>query len=115
VLQAVVLTFGLFVALTVFTMQSKHDFSNMGSILFFALWGLILTGLVQIFLPFNRTFDLIVAVATAVIFSGYIVYDTYNIMNRLSPEEYILASVELYLDLINLFLAILRILNNSDN
>ena len=49
------------------------------------------------------------AVATAIIFSGFVVYDTYNIMNRLSPEEYIIASVELYLDLLNLFLAILRI------
>jgi FtsH-binding integral membrane protein len=83
--------------------------------LFFALWGLILVGFIQIFLPFNRTFNLIVAVGSAVIFSGYIVYDTYNIMNRLSPEEYIIASVELYLDLVNLFLAILRILNNSSD
>jgi FtsH-binding integral membrane protein len=31
VLQALVLTLGLFIALTVFTVQSKYDFSNMGS------------------------------------------------------------------------------------
>jgi len=114
VVQAALLTFGIFVALTLFTMQSKYDFSSMGPILFFALWGVILVSFIQIFLPFNRTFDLVIAVVTAIVFSGYIVYDTYNIMNRLSPEEYIIAAVELYLDVINLFLAILRILSNSD-
>ncbi|KAJ1923097.1 hypothetical protein IWQ60_006103 [Tieghemiomyces parasiticus] len=113
VLQALLITLGLFTILTLFTFQSKFDFSRLGSILFFALMGVLLVGLVQIFLPFNRTFDLIMAVLTAVIFSGYVLYDTHNIIHRLSPEEYIVAAVDLYLDIINLFLAILRILSNS--
>ncbi len=54
------------------------------------------------------------AIFTAILFSAYIVYDTQQIIKRASPEEYILASVELYLDVINLFLAILRILDNRD-
>ncbi|KAJ2702943.1 hypothetical protein H4R19_005331 [Coemansia spiralis] len=114
VLQALAITLGLFVVLTLFTLQSRYDFSRMGPILFFALWAVLLVGLVQIFLPFNRTFDLVVAVITALVFCGYILFDTHMIMNRLSPDEYIMASVSLYLDIVNLFLAVLRILNDQD-
>ncbi|KAJ2003033.1 hypothetical protein GGI04_003111 [Coemansia thaxteri] len=114
VLQALAITLGLFVVLTLFTLQSSYDFSKLGSILFFALWAVILVGLVQIFVPFSRAFDLFVAVAIALIFCGYILYDTHMIMHRLSPDEYIIASLDLYLDIVNLFLAILRILNNRD-
>ncbi|KAJ2157023.1 hypothetical protein GGF46_004785 [Coemansia sp. RSA 552] len=114
VLQALVITLGLFVALTLFTMQSSYDFSRMGPILFFMLWAVILVGFVQIFLPFNRTFDLVVAAVSALVFCGYIMYDTHMIMNRMSPDDYVLASVSLYLDIVNLFLAILRILGDRD-
>ncbi|KAJ2173412.1 hypothetical protein GGF45_004399 [Coemansia sp. RSA 551] len=78
------------------------------------LCAVVLVGFVQIFLPFNRTFDLIMAVITALLFCGYILYDTHMIMNRLSPDEYIFASISLYLDVVNLFLAILRILGDQD-
>ncbi|KAJ1725848.1 hypothetical protein LPJ53_000109 [Coemansia erecta] len=114
VLQAIAITLGLFVVLTLFTVQSRYDFSSMGPLLFFALWAVVLVGFVQIFLPFNRTFDLIVAALTAVIFCGYIMYDTHMVMNRLTPDDYIIASLELYLDIINLFVAILRILGDRD-
>ncbi|KAJ2864828.1 hypothetical protein GGH94_002643 [Coemansia aciculifera] len=114
VAQALAITLGLFIVLTLFSMQSRYDFSKLGSILFFSLWAVILVGFVQIFLPFNRTFDLIMAVVIALVFCGYILYDTHMIMHRLSPDEYIIASLDLYLDVVNLFLAILRILNNRD-
>ncbi|KAJ1762112.1 hypothetical protein LPJ77_001638 [Coemansia sp. RSA 2523] len=114
VLQALAITLGLFVVLTLFTMQSRYDFSRMGPALFFMLCAVVLVGFVQIFLPFNRTFDLIMAVITALLFCGYILYDTHMIMNRLSPDEYIFASISLYLDVVNLFLAILRILGDQD-
>ncbi|KAJ2847929.1 hypothetical protein IWW36_003594 [Coemansia brasiliensis] len=114
VFQALAITLGLFVVLTLFTFQSRYDFSQLGPILFFALCVLVLVGFVQIFVPFSRTFDLIVAVAIAIVFCGYILYDTHMIMNRMSPDEYIFASVSLYLDVVNLFLAILRILSDQD-
>ncbi|KAJ3285568.1 hypothetical protein HDU76_008118 [Blyttiomyces sp. JEL0837] len=113
VLQAVVLTFVVFIGLTMFTLQSKRDFSGMGPFLFGALWIVIFAGFIQLFLPFNKFTDLVMAVITALIFCGYIVYDTYMLFERFCPEEYIIASIELYLDIINLFLSILRILNNS--
>lgn len=56
------------------------------------------TGLVGIFIPFSRTMDIIFALGGCLIFSGYIVYDTYLINKRLSPDEFILASISLYLE-----------------
>lgn len=57
-----------------------------------------MTGFVAIFLPFNRTFDLVIAIIGCLLFSGYIVYDTYNINKRLSPDEYIMGAISLYLE-----------------
>lgn len=58
----------------------------------------VMTGLVGIFIPFGRTMDLVYAIGGCLLFSGYIVYDTYNINNRLSPDEYIMAAISLYLE-----------------
>ncbi|KAI0355608.1 UPF0005-domain-containing protein [Trametes cingulata] len=98
VLQALLITVGVFLGLTLFTMQSKYDFSGLGSWLFVGLFALLMTGLVGMFLPFNRTFDLIMAIGGCLIFSGYIIYDTYMITRRLSPDEYIVATISLYLE-----------------
>jgi hypothetical protein len=68
---------------------------------------------VQLFVPFSSGLQIAYASLIAVVFCGYIIFDTHQILHRCSPEEYVLASVDLYLDLLNLFLAILRILNSS--
>ena len=49
----------------------------------------------------------------AALFSLFIIYDTHMLMRRLSAEEYIFAAINLYLDILNLFLHILRILGND--
>jgi|SRR5712671_2203495 len=72
----------------------------------------VMTGLVGVFIPFSSTLDLIYAIGATLLFSGYVVYDTYLINKRLSPDEYIMGAISLYLDFINLFLNILRILSN---
>lgn len=93
-------------------MVQQYDFSSLGPFLFAGLWGLLGVGLVQIFLPFNKTFDLAVSAIGVLVFSGYVLYDTQNIMKRLSPDEYIFGALSLYLDFINLFLYILRIVSD---
>jgi hypothetical protein len=112
VLQALLITLGVFLGLTLFTFQSDYDFSGLGPWLFGALVALLMTGVVGIFIPFGRTMDIVYASGGCLIFSGYIVYDTYMINKRLSPDEYILGAIGLYLDFINLFINILRLLND---
>jgi len=112
VMQALLITLGVFLGLTMFTFQSKYDFSGLGPWLFGGLIALLMTGIVGIFIPFSRTMDLIYAIGGCLLFSGYIVYDTYIINSRLSPDEFIMGAISLYLDFINLFISILRLLNN---
>lgn len=57
-----------------------------------------MTGLVGVFLPFSRTMDLVFAIGGTLLFSGYVVYDTYIINSRLSPDEYIMGAISLYLE-----------------
>ncbi len=57
-----------------------------------------MTGFVGIFIPFGRTMDLIYAIFGCLLFSGYVVYDTYMINAKLSPDEYIMGSISLYLE-----------------
>jgi len=94
---------------------------------------LVATGLVGIFIPFNSTVDLIYASGGCLIFSGYIIFDTFTINKKLSPDEYIMGAISLYLDFLNLcechspcdehsyskrfssVLSILRVLNNLND
>jgi len=57
-----------------------------------------MTGIVGIFIPFGKTMDLIFAIGGTLLFSGYIVFDTYQINRRLSPDEYIMGAISLYLE-----------------
>jgi FtsH-binding integral membrane protein len=50
----------------------------------------------------------------ALVFSGFIIYDTDNLIKRYSYDEYVAAAIELYLDIINLFQAILAVIEGGD-
>jgi hypothetical protein len=114
VLEAFALTCTVTIALTVYTLQSKRDFSSWGAGLFSALWILILLGFFQLFFQ-GEVFERGIAGAGAVVLSLFIIFYTHMIMYRVSPEEYIHASINLYLDIINLFLHILRLLGERKN
>ena len=92
-------------------MQTKYDFEGLGPWLFAGLMSLMATSLVSIFFPFGNTTDTIIAAGGCLIFSGYILYDTSAIMKRLSPDEAIMGALRLFLDIINLFLQILRVVS----
>lgn len=76
----------------------------MGPFLFGALIALCMTGLVGIFIPFSKTMDLVFAIGGCLLFSGYIVYDTYVINAKLSPDEFIMGAISLYLEYVDLSL-----------
>ncbi|KAM0323644.1 hypothetical protein ACHAQA_008579 [Verticillium albo-atrum] len=115
VLNAVILTAGIFVFLTLFACQTKYDFTSWAPYLFGSLWALLLFGFMAAFLPYNSTAELVYGGAAALLFSAYILVDTQLIMRKHHVEEEIAAAISLYLDILNLFLAILRILNSQSN
>ncbi|KAL2370745.1 bax Inhibitor family protein [Blastomyces gilchristii SLH14081] len=115
VIQALILTLGIFVALTLFACQTKYDFTSWIPYLFGGLWFLILFGFMAAFMGPSKKVELVYGGLAALIFSAYILVDTQLIMRHYHVEEEIAAAISLYLDIINLFLAILRILNSQSN
>ncbi|KAI4148260.1 MAG: hypothetical protein L6R39_002846 [Caloplaca ligustica] len=115
VLEALIITAAIFVALTIFACQTKYDFTSWMPYLFGGLWILIIFGFMAAFFPYSSTAELIYGAVAALIFSGYILVDTQLVMRHYHVEEEIAAAISLYLDIINLFLAILRILNSQQN
>lgn len=115
VLEALVFTLAIFVALSLFACQTKYDFTSWIPYLFGAIWVLIIFGFMSAFFPYNSKVELGYGIVAALIFSGYILVDTQLIMRHYHVEEEIAAAMSLYLDIINLFLAILRILNSQQN
>lgn len=107
--QAAFLTIGSFGVLTGYAFVSRRDFSAWGSFFVVGLWVLIAVSLLNLFFR-NPAMDLWLAGVTVLVFSGLLVFDTWRIRNRFGPNEYVGAAVTIYLDLLNLFLAFLRIL-----
>jgi len=80
--------------------------------LFFAL----ILEIVSIFFLFsgsNRTAIILYSAAGILIYGMYVIIDLYMIVKRLEVDDYILGAFTLYLDLINLFMYILRILGSK--
>ncbi|KAL6191086.1 hypothetical protein ACLB2K_037478 [Fragaria x ananassa] len=118
VLEALILTSGVVASLTAYTFWASKkgkDFSFLGPVLFTGLMVLLLTSFMQMFFPLGPTSNAVIGAAGAILFSGYIVYDTENLIKRFTYDEYIWASITLYLDILNLFLTILRMLRQSDS
>ena len=105
----------------------------MGGILVCLLMGLMIFGIVMIFVPYSKYMQMVYGGAGAILFSFYLVYDTQMMMGgshkySISPEEYVFAggkhckmlilildkncsvfsALALYLDIINIFLYVLR-------
>ncbi|KAB1218121.1 BI1-like protein [Morella rubra] len=118
ILEAAILTSVVVVSLTLYTfwaVKRGHDFSFLGPFLFASLLMLICFGLIQIFFPLGKITTAIYSGLAALLFCGYIVYDTNNLIKRFSYDDYVWASVSLYLDIINLFLSLLTLLGIADS
>merc|ERR1712066_387311 len=120
VLIAVGITAAVTLALTIFALQTKIDFTVCGGVLFAVLIVFTIAIFLFCFLPKSKWTMIGIGVAGSLIFSCYLVYDTQLMMGgnhvcSLSPEEYIFASLNIYLDIVNLFLYILLILAGGRN
>lgn len=115
VLMAAGITAVVVLAITIFAFQTKYDFTMMGGFLFVALIILICFGILAIIFR-SRVVNIVYASLGALLFGLYLVYDTQIMMGggkmySISPEEYIFAALNLYLDIINMFLYILQLVS----
>jgi modulator of FtsH protease len=109
--QAALLTLGTFGALTAFAVFSKRDFSAWGSFFTIGLVVLLITSILNIFLK-SSSAALYISAASVFVFGGLLVFDTWRIVRsgQYGEEDYVAAAVSIYLDLLNMFLAILSLL-----
>jgi modulator of FtsH protease len=114
ILQAGVLTVGIFGGLTAYVFISNKDFSFMRGMLVTGLIVVILAGLLNVLIVGSSALYFATAVASLLLFSGFVLYDTSNIIRRYPTNEYVAGALSLYLDAFNIFLALLRILNSRD-
>ncbi|HLY66053.1 MAG TPA: Bax inhibitor-1/YccA family protein [Chloroflexota bacterium] len=112
VLDAAAGTGGIALLAGMYGYTSKRDMTRLGGILFVGLLGVILTSIIGFFLHLPGLYVVISMVIVA-LFSGYIIYD----LNRLARTKYategdaIMFTVGLYLDMLNIFIALLQLLS----
>jgi FtsH-binding integral membrane protein len=110
--QAGLLTFTAFGALTMYSFLSRRDFSAWGSFLFVGLIVLIVTSLLNAFFGSAAGYTWIAGIGV-LLFSGLLVFDTWRLRNAFGPDDYVMAAVSIYLDLLNMFLFILSLLSGN--
>lgn len=117
---AFVMTAGTFGAMSVYGYVTKKDLTSMGSVLIMAAFGLFFASIVNVFIA-SSVFSWFLTYAILAVFIGLTAYDTQKLKviayetagnGKLAARYAIVGSLELYIDFINIFMSILRILGN---
>ncbi|MFL6276792.1 MAG: Bax inhibitor-1 family protein [Blastocatellia bacterium] len=111
--QSGLLTVGIFGGLTAYVFLTRRDFSFLRGMLTVGLIVIVLGGLMNYLVVGSLGIGFALAVGALLLFSGYVLYDTSNIMRRYPTSEYVAAALAIYLDAFNIFLAVLRLLNSG--
>jgi FtsH-binding integral membrane protein len=106
--QAAVITLSVFGGLTAAVFVTKKDFSFLGSILWIAGFGMI--GLCFAGMFFGWSMGLWFSFLGVALASGYILYDTSNVIHRFRTDQHVAAALELFASLAYLFYHVVRIL-----
>lgn len=113
------ITAGMFAAMSLYGYTTKKDLTAMGSFLFMGLIGLVLASLVGLFWQ-SSMLQFLISVAGVIIFTGLTAYDTQSIKDtytegssaEVAGKRAIFGALRLYLDFINLFLMMLRLMGD---
>jgi modulator of FtsH protease len=108
--DAFLLTGAAFAGLTSYAMTTKRDLSLLGSFLNMGLWVLIGASLIGMFFH-SSAFQLAISSVAVLIFGGLIVFDTARIVRSGDDSDPVGAALQLFLDVVNLFINLLRILS----
>jgi FtsH-binding integral membrane protein len=114
VLMAASMTAGMVLLLTLYACVTDSDYTTFGAYLFAAAMAMLLMGIFYMFTK-NKLVYIILCGLGVLLCSIYIIYDTQLILgnktNSLSPEDFILAPLILFVDIVGLFLNMLGIIS----
>lgn len=102
----------IFGVMAIYGYTTKQDLTRIGNLALMALFGLIIASVVNIFLK-NDSINYILSYLAVIIFVGLTAYDTQKIKRLAATSQNnvgILGALTLYLDFINIFLSLLRIM-----
>ncbi len=113
------ITAATFGAMSLWGYTTRADLTGFGSFLFMGLIGIVIASIVNIFLN-NSMMAFVISVIGVIVFTGLTAYDTQWIKNNydvnddgsVAGRKAIFGALKLYLDFINLFLMILRLMGN---
>ena len=113
------ITAGTFAAMSLYGYTTRRDLSGFGSFLFMGLIGIIIAGLVNMFLQ-SGPLSFAISVIGVLVFVGLTAYDTQRIKESyvegdsrdVGIKKAIIGAFQLYLDFINLFIMLLQLMGN---
>ncbi len=109
IIKAFLATTLTFTAAAAIGAVSQRSFAGLGGFLMIGLIGMIIVSVIGIFIPWSNTFEMIFSGIGVLLFTGYTLYDVQRL--KVYPHDrYIDAALQLYLDIFNLFLFILRLI-----
>lgn len=117
--QVFFITAATFGAMSLYGYTTKRDLTGWGSFLFMGLIGIIIASIVGFFVQ-SSALQFVISVAGVLIFTGLTAYDTQKIKEiyyvgddgTVAGRKAIMGALNLYLDFINLFLMLLRLMGN---
>ena len=123
VARAFVMTAALFGGLSLYGYTTKRDLTSMGTFLNVGIWVLIIGSLINAFIFKSSAASMAISAISLVIFTGLTAYDTQKIRNLYYSgvgqeglqKLSVAGALTLYLDFINMFLAMLRLFGNQRN
>jgi FtsH-binding integral membrane protein len=107
---------GMFAVMSVYGLKTKSDLRSAGRYLMMAVFGIIIASLINLLLRSNGL-DWLISIVTVVVFTGLTAYDSQKMLavseqansSEMFKKVAIIGALELYLDFINMFLALLRL------
>jgi modulator of FtsH protease len=113
--QAGALTFAAFGVLTLYATLSRRDFSAWGGFLIVGVFVLIAASILNMFIG-GAAGALWISAIGVMIFAGLLVFDTWRIVRSgtYTQDDYVLATVAIYLDLLNMFMFLVSLLGNGN-
>ena len=107
------MTAGMTVALTIYAFTTKTDFTACYGLMFCMFVGFIMLMFVSIFMTFVTWWHPFVSALLVIFYGLYLIYDTQLIAggrsHQLSLDDYVLGALMLYVDIMMLFLELLRL------
>jgi hypothetical protein len=123
VVQVFFITAASFGALSLWAYTTRRDLTGLGSFLIMGLFGIIIAGLVNIFLA-SSALQWVISAAGVLVFSGLTAWDTQRLKNEYiygamdgdtAERTAILGALSLYLDFINLFTLLIQLLGQRED